>query len=153
MKSTTEADARCIYLDYNGTTPIHPSVVEAMMPYLTTHFGNPSSSHHYGHEPKRAVDQARGALLRLIRPQGCCDETDLSSIIFTGCGTESNNLAIRLALLSSRDRVDENGLLHVVTTNIEHPAITQCLASYEQNEILMPKIIVSYVPVNNEGVV
>ena len=143
---------KCIYLDYNGTTPIYPAVLQAMLPYLTDHFGNPSSSHYYGLEPKRAVDKARRAVLNLIQPKDS-EEDDLSSIVFTGCGTESNNLAIRLALLNSEHMADENGMLHVVTTNIEHPAISQCLASYSQDGGLTPKISVTYVPVNNEGIV
>lgn len=150
------ATNKCIYLDYNGTTPIHPAVVEAMLPYLTEHFGNPSSSHHYGQEPKRAVDRARRSILKLIQPQDAYNDADPSSIVFTGCGTESNNLAIRLALLSSVHKIDERGLLHVVTTNIEHPAITQCLASYLSDDNgghFTPKISVTFVPVDNTGIV
>ena len=154
------ATNKCIYLDYNGTTPIHPAVVEAMLPYLTEHFGNPSSSHHYGQEPKRAVDRARRSVLKLIQPRDAeNDHSNLSSssIVFTGCGTESNNLAIRLALLSSMHKIDERGLLHVVTTNIEHPAISQCLASYSSDDNggghFTPKISVTYVPVDNTGIV
>ncbi|KAL9187911.1 hypothetical protein ACHAXT_006289 [Thalassiosira profunda] len=147
---------RCIYLDYNGTTPVKPEVLSAMLPYLTEHFGNPSSSHHYGQEPKRAVDAARRSLLRLIiHPNDEFDgrDSDPSSIVFTGCGTESNNLAIRLALMSSNHKADEEGLLHVVTTNIEHPAISQCLHMYEAKEGLTPRISTTYVPVNDEGIV
>eukprot|EP00544_Gedaniella_sp_CCMP2646_P009097 CAMPEP_0202497656 /NCGR_PEP_ID=MMETSP1361-20130828/23478_1 /ASSEMBLY_ACC=CAM_ASM_000849 /TAXON_ID=210615 /ORGANISM="Staurosira complex sp., Strain CCMP2646" /LENGTH=87 /DNA_ID=CAMNT_0049129321 /DNA_START=38 /DNA_END=297 /DNA_ORIENTATION=- len=58
-RTKSSDDEDCIYLDYNGTTSIHPRVLEAMMPYLTTHFGNPSSSHHFGKQPKEAVEQAR----------------------------------------------------------------------------------------------
>lgn len=141
----------CIYLDYNGTTPIYPPVLEAMMPYFTDHFGNPSSSHHFGQEPKAAVNKARRSLLNLI--QSVPGEGDLSSIMFTGCGTESNNVAIRSALLSSSThKANEEGLLHVVTTNIEHPAITQCLKSYVDGS-LTPKITVTEVPVDEFGVV
>ncbi|KAL7512979.1 hypothetical protein ACHAXN_011217 [Cyclotella atomus] len=153
------APNKCIYLDYNGTTPIHPSVINAMMPYLTHHFGNPSSSHFYGYEPKRAVHQARLSLLKLIQPRDYTDaDADSSCIVFTGCGTESNNLAIRLALLSSMHKANaQTGLLHVVTTNIEHPAISQCLASYSlennNNGGMTPKITVTHVPVNKEGIV
>jgi cysteine desulfurase len=140
---------RCVYLDYNGTTPVYPSVLEAMMPYFTDHFGNPSSSHHFGSEPKTAVTKARRSLLRLIQSESA---TDPSSIIFTGCGTESNNVAIRLALLSSTHKANKEGLLHVVTTNIEHPAISQCLKSYV-NGGMIPKIAVTEVPVDECGVV
>lgn len=152
MGSNEKSDRKCVYLDYNGTTPIYPPVVTAMLPYLTEHFGNPSSSHHFGQEPKRAVNKARQSLLRLIQHSSDGD-TDTSSIVFTGCGTEANNLAIRLSLLSSQHEADANGLIHVVSTNIEHPAITQCLDSYSAQGGLTPKISVTYVPVNEEGIV
>ena len=150
MSSKGTSD-KCVYLDYNGTTPVYPPVVDAMLPYLTQHFGNPSSSHYFGREPKQAVNKSRQSLLRLI--QNNSDITDPHSIIFTGCGTESNNLAIRLSLLSCQHIADGNGLLHVVSTNIEHPAITQCLSSYSVQGGLAPRISVTYVPVNEEGIV
>lgn len=147
-----------IYLDYNGTTPIYPPVLEAMLPYFTHHFGNPSSSHYFGQEPKRAVKKARQSLLSLIQHYSHCGREEQfsiaeKSIVFTGCGTESNNLAIRLALLSSEGKADENGVLHVISTNIEHPAISQCLNSYLADGTLTPKIEVTYVAVNEEGIV
>ena len=154
---------KCVYLDYNGTTPIYPPVLEAMLPYLTEHFGNPSSSHYYGQAPTVAVRKARLALLKIIQPAMAVlndgggeanNAIDPSSIVFTGCGTESNNMAIRLALLSSLHKADANGILHVITTTVEHPAITQCLLSYSsQDNGLTPNITVSYIPVNNEGIV
>lgn len=140
----------CVYLDYNGTTPVYPPVLEAMLPYLTNHFGNPSSSHYFGSEPKAAVNKARRSLLSLI--QSAPVAADPSSIMFTGCGTESNNVAIRLALLSSTHKANCDGLLHVVTTNIEHPAITQCLNSYISGG-LTPKIEVTEVAVDEFGLV
>mmetsp|Transcript_18284 Transcript_18284/g.29978 ORF Transcript_18284/g.29978 Transcript_18284/m.29978 type:complete len:431 (-) Transcript_18284:856-2148(-) len=139
----------CVYLDYNGTTPVYPPVLETMLPYLTDHFGNPSSSHHFGSEPKSAVNKARRSLLSLIQSVPVAES---SSMMFTGCGTESNNVAIRLALLSSTHKANKDGLLHVVTTNIEHPAITQCLNSYISGS-LTPKITVTEVPVDEFGVV
>lgn len=146
---------KCVYLDYNGTTPIYPPVLDAMLPYLTYHFGNPSSSHHFGQQPKRAINQARLALLRLIQQRSESDGVpDPSSIVFTGCGTESNNLAIRLSLLSAQHKFEKDSeLLHVVSTNIEHPAISQCLDSYTQGGSLTPKISITYVPVDEKGVV
>jgi len=153
MGSNEKNNKKCVYLDYNGTTPIYPPVVESMLPYLTEHFGNPSSSHHFGQEPKRAVNQARQSVLRLIQQTSSDGGTDKSSIVFTGCGTEANNLAIRLSLLSSQHKADDNGLIHVVSTNIEHPAITQCLDSYSAQGGLSPRISVTYVPVNDEGIV
>lgn len=151
---------KCVYLDYNGTTPIYPPVLEAMLPYLTEHFGNPSSSHYYGQAPKVAVTKARLSLLKVIQPGmtvnvGGANAIDPSSIVFTGCGTESNNMAIRMALLSSVHKANANGILHVITTTVEHVAVTQCLMSYSSQESsgLKPNISVSYIPVNDTGIV
>ena len=105
-------DERPIYLDYNATTPVLPEVVDAMLPYLREHFGNPSSSHVYGRRAQAAVDRARQQVARLI---GC----DASEIIFTSGGTEANNLAIRGVTEARDDR------RNVVTTVIEHPATAQ----------------------------
>ena len=102
-----------IYLDHNATTPIAPEVAEAMWPYLTTHFGNPSSDHPFGRAAKAAVDTAREQVAALIGAHP--DE-----IVFTSGGTESNNLAIRgTAATLPADR------RHVVTSTVEHPATVQ----------------------------
>lgn len=101
-----------IYLDFNATTPVAPEVFEAMAPYLTRHFGNPSSGHVYGRRAREAVAQARAQVADLIgaRPE---------EIIFTACGTEANNLAIRgLATAAGRPG-------HILTSTIEHPATEQ----------------------------
>ena len=137
---SSDESTDCIYLDYNGTTPIHPRVLESMLPYLTLHFGNPSSSHQYGAQPKLAIQKARQSLLNLI---GRADEPP-SSIWFTGCGTESDNLAIHLALQASPASPQKR---HVVTTNVEHPAIAECLKALEQDGT----ITVTYVPVQSDG--
>jgi cysteine desulfurase len=102
-----------IYLDHNATTPIAPEVAAAMWPYLTTHFGNPSSDHPFGRAARAAVDTAREQVAALIGAHP--DE-----IVFTSGGTESNNLAIRgtAATLSA-------GRRHVVTSTVEHPATVQ----------------------------
>ena len=97
-----------IYLDHNATTPLLPEVVEAMIPFLRDHFGNPSSSHPYGRRAHDAVETARGQVATLIG--GEPDE-----IVFTSGGTEANNLAIRGVTSASRGR-------HVLTSTIEHPA-------------------------------
>src|SRR5262249_21432217 len=80
-----------IYLDYNATTPLDPAVVDAMLPYLREHFGNPSSSHVYGKLAHDAVERARSAVASLI---GAAAE----EIIFTGGGTEASNHAIKGAV-------------------------------------------------------
>jgi cysteine desulfurase len=113
-------DERPIYLDYNATTPVLPEVVDAMLPYLREHFGNPSSSHVYGRRAQSAVDRARQQVAGLI---GC----DASEIIFTSGGTEANNLAIRGVTEAREDRRT------VVTTVIEHPATAQPCAWLERH--------------------
>ena len=77
-----------IYLDYNATTPIDPAVLDAIMPYLREHFGNPSSTHSYGRKTHEAVDKARGQVAELLRAQA--DE-----IVFTSGGSEASNQAIK----------------------------------------------------------
>jgi cysteine desulfurase len=99
-----------IYLDHNATTPILPEVVDAMLPYLREHFGNPSSGHAFGLAAREAVAKARGQVATLL---GC----DAEEIVFTSGGTESNNLAIR-GVTEARPE-----LRHVVTSSIEHPAV------------------------------
>ena len=76
-----------IYLDYNATTPVDPIIIEAMLPFLKQHFGNPSSSHQYGKVTKEAVDVARQQVAKLLG-------ADSSEIVFTSGGSESNNHAI-----------------------------------------------------------
>ena len=99
-----------IYLDYNATTPVEAEVVEAMLPWFTDKFGNPSSSHNYGRIAKQAVEQGRSQVAALI---GCASE----EIVFTSGGTESNNLAIFGTVEAARQ--DRRG---IVTSVVEHPA-------------------------------
>jgi cysteine desulfurase len=98
-----------IYLDHNATTPLVPEVVDAMLPYLREHFGNPSSGHVYGRRAREAVERARGQVAALL---GCAPE----EVCFTSGGTEANNLAIRGVAEARPER------RHVVTSVIEHPA-------------------------------
>lgn len=98
-----------IYLDHNATTPVLPEVVDAMLPFLRQHFGNPSSQHVYGQRAQAAVERARQQVAALL---GC----DANEIIFTSGGTEANNLAIRGVAEARDDR------RHIVTSVIEHPA-------------------------------
>ena len=84
-----------IYLDYNATTPADPRVVEAMLPYLTTHFGNPSSGHRHAGQPRRALATARQQVARLIG--AAADE-----IVFTGSGSEADTLAIHGTVMAHR---------------------------------------------------
>ncbi|AGA33340.1 Cysteine desulfurase [Thioalkalivibrio nitratireducens DSM 14787] len=102
---------RPIYLDYNATTPIAPEVFEAMAPFLTDHFGNPSSSHPYGKRAAEAVARARGEVAALLGA-----ETD--EIVFAGCATEANNLALRGVARALRGKGR-----HLVTSAVEHPSV------------------------------
>lgn len=112
---------RCIYLDFNATTPISPIVLEAMQPFLTEHFGNPSSQHALGKACAHAVEAAREQVARLLG--ATADE-----IIFTSGGTESNNLAIR-GVAQRR----KHG--HVITSAIEHPAVSEPVAHLRNFEV------------------
>jgi len=103
-----------IYLDSNSTTPIEPAVLDAMLPYLREHFGNPSSAHALGHTAHDAVNKARVQVASLI---GAAPD----EIVFTSGGTEASNMAIRGAAAVSGRRT-------IVTTNIEHPATDACCA-------------------------
>ena len=102
-----------IYLDYNGTTPHAPQVIDAMRPFLETEFGNPSSSHWYGIKPRQAVQKARGQVAALLN---CLP----GEVIFTSGGTESNNHAIKGIARALADRGR-----HIITSTIEHPAVLQ----------------------------
>lgn len=98
-----------IYLDNNATTAIDPAVVEAMLPYLTHHYGNPSSSYSFGKKTAAAVETARDQVAALLG-------ADPREIVFTSCGTESDNTAIASALTTTGQR-------HLVTTSVEHSAV------------------------------
>ena len=102
-----------IYLDYNATTPVAPSVLEAMQPYYSEHFGNPSSSHVLGRAAAEAIEDARGKVAGMI---GCGPE----EIYFTAGGTEANNLAIKGTMFQSGTSLGG----HLIISSIEHPATT-----------------------------
>jgi cysteine desulfurase len=102
---------RPIYLDYNATTPLAPEVLTAMLPFLQTEFGNPSSSHAYGLTAHDGVEQARSQVADLI---GCKPD----EIVFTGAGSEANNLAIKGVAFARRHQGDQ-----LITSAVEHPAV------------------------------
>ncbi len=104
-------DADLIYLDHAATTPVHPAVLEAMLPYFVQQYGNPSSVYSIARESRRVLDAARDSVADAL---GCRS----AEIIFTSCGTESDNLALKGAALANRARGE-----HVVTTTVEHHAI------------------------------
>ncbi|MBN1827364.1 MAG: selenide, water dikinase SelD [Candidatus Eisenbacteria bacterium] len=119
-----------IYLDYNATTPIAPEAADAMIPYIREHFGNPSSGHPFGALAKRAVEQARADVAALLG-------ADPGEIVFTGGGTESNNLALLGGALARRDRGR-----HVITSTIEHPAVTEVCAELEKRGFRVTRLAV-----------
>lgn len=127
---------RPIYLDYNATTPIAPEVIDAMLPYLREHFGNPSSSHAYGQAARDAIERSRGQVAALIGAQPV-------EILFTGSASEANNLAIigvARALLG-RGR-------HLVTSAVEHPSVAAPMAWLRDQGWEL-----SVLPVDREGLV
>lgn len=99
-----------VYLDNNATTQVAPEVIEAMMPFFRDMWGNPSSMHHFGGQVKKYIDIAREQVAAMIG-------ADPSEIVFTSCGTESNNTAIRGAAEASGRKIK------IVTTRVEHPAV------------------------------
>jgi cysteine desulfurase len=101
-----------IYLDFGATTPVHSAVLDAMLPFFGSLFGNPSSAHPYGFRLRAAIDTARGQLATLIGAEP--DE-----IVFTSCGSESNNLALK-GLAFGRPGARN----HIVISAVEHPAVT-----------------------------
>ncbi|MBD2777801.1 cysteine desulfurase NifS [Iningainema tapete] len=123
----------CIYLDNNATTKVDPQVVEAMMPYLTDYYGNPSSMHTFGGQVASSMKVAREQVASLLG----ADETEL---IFTSGGTEGDNAAIRSALLAQPEK------RHIITTQVEHPAVLNVCKQLESQGYS-----VTYLGVNRQG--
>lgn len=100
-----------IYLDHNASTPVAPEAIKAMRPFLTEHYGNPSSNHWAGIPAKDAVEKARKQVAELL---GC----DPSEILFTSGGSEANNHALKGVFFANKEKGN-----HIITTAVEHPAI------------------------------
>jgi cysteine desulfurase len=100
-----------IYMDYNATTPVHPEVLEAFLPFYRESFGNPSSIHWAGRRVKAAVEEARETVAAFL---GC----QPVEVVFTSSGTEADNMAIKGVVSAARGKGD-----HVITTRVEHPAV------------------------------
>ncbi|GAA4410343.1 cysteine desulfurase family protein [Fodinibacter luteus] len=127
---------RPVYLDHNATTPIDPAVVEAMTPYLTREFGNPSSSHTYGAAAHVGLEEARRQVAGLVcAPAG--------AVVFTGSGTEADALAIRGAVLAA----PPGRRRHVITQGTEHPAVLAACRELED----LHGVDVTYLGVDQNG--
>src|SRR3990172_1651840 len=127
---------RLVYMDHSATTPVDPAVAEAMAPYFSEKFGNPSSLYTIGREARRAIEEARQKVADLI---GAKKE----EIIFTGSGTESDNLAIKGLAYKNRKKGD-----HIITSSIEHHAVLHTCKYLEAQGFR-----VTYLPVSNQGLV
>jgi cysteine desulfurase len=124
---------KVIYVDNNATTMVAPEVLDAMLPYFSTYYGNPSSMHSFGGEVAAKISTARENIARLIGAQP--DE-----IIFTSCGTESDSTAIRAAIESYPDKK------HIVTSRVEHPAVKNLYEALSKKGYRT-----TFVPVDNRG--
>ena len=122
-----------IYLDNNATTPVAPEVLEEMFPYLKEFYGNPSSMHTFGGQLHRKIEEARYKVAQLIG-------AETEEIIFTSCGTESDNTAIMSAVESLPNK------RHIITTRIEHPAVLNFC-----KHLARKGFRVTFLPVNNYG--
>jgi cysteine desulfurase len=109
--------SRQVYLDHNASTPVHPEVVEAMLPYFSERFGNPSSVHGFGREAREGLETARDQVAHFLR-------VGKEEIVFTSGGTESDNMAVKGVALA-------RGRGHIITTKIEHHAVLRAVQTLE----------------------
>jgi cysteine desulfurase len=126
-----------IYLDHNATTPLDPAVADRMAQALRDIWGNASSVHHFGQQAKAALDEARGSVSALL-------SADPSEIIFTGSGTESDNLAIR----GTAEALEASGRKHLITCGIEHEAVLNTMKAMARRGWR-----VTTLPVDTSGIV
>lgn len=124
-----------VYLDHSATTPLSPQALKAMQPYLKEIYGNPSSIHTFGQEAKKGLEDAREKISRLL------NASKPEEIIFTGCGSESNNLAVKGVA-----RTNCNKGRHIITSQIEHHAILYPCQFLEKQGFE-----VTYLPVDSDG--
>ncbi len=125
-----------IYLDYAATTPTHPEVAKAMLPYFTDVFGNPSGIYSYGQEAKGAIEEARVKVADLIGAQN-------QEIVFTSGGTEADNFALKGVAFANRNKGN-----HIITSSIEHHAVIETCKFLERSGFK-----VTYLPVDACGLV
>src|SRR2546423_13729444 len=126
-----------VYLDNAATTPVDPRVFEAMRPYWLEDWGNPSSVYGVGRRARRALDNARDRIAQVLNCRA-------NEIIFTGCGSESDNLAIKGSALALKE---QRGWNHIVTSRVEHHAVLHACEWLEQH----PRFEVTYVGVGALG--
>ena len=127
---------KTIYFDHAATTYVDPRVAKEMMPYFSEIYGNPSSLYHKGREANKALEAARAKVAKIL---DCQNE----EIIFTGSGTESDNMAIIGTAHANKDQGN-----HIITTAIEHPAVLETCKRLEKEGFR-----VTYLPVNEDGLV
>ena len=125
-----------IYLDNSATTPIKSEVLQEMMPYLTTEYGNASSLYSVGRSAKRAIEKARNRVAELLN----CNHNE---IYFTGGGSESDNIALKGFVYANKEKGN-----HIITSKIEHPAILETCKTLERQGFE-----VSYINVNENGII
>jgi len=125
-----------IYLDYAATTPTHPEVLKAMLPYFTDAFGNPSSIHSLGQEARDAIEKVRNQVAALIGAKS-------EEIVFTGSGTEADNFALKGVALANQGKGN-----HIITSSIEHHAVLETCKFLEKQGFS-----VTYLPVDGYGMV
>lgn len=127
------------YFDYAATTPVDERVLKAMVPYFREDFGNPSSIHHHGQKAEAAVETAREKVARILN---CAPE----ELIFTGCGSESDNLALRGVALAARH---QRGACHILLSPVEHHAVSHTARKLVEIE----GFELEYLPVDRYGLV
>jgi cysteine desulfurase len=126
-----------VYFDYNATTPVAPEVAEAVVRVTRDTFGNASSVHHFGQQAKAAIDEARSAVASLIN-------ADPSEVVFTGGGTEADNLAVR----GTADALEPTGRTHLIASAIEHEAVLNTLRALARRGWRT-----TFLPVDESGIV
>lgn len=129
----TMSEQTVYYFDNNATTRIAPEVVDAMLPFLREFWGNPSSAYHFGHDVAKNVEDARSKVAALIN-------ADTREVVFTSCGTESNNSAIHSALVTSPEK------RHVLTTSVEHSANLKFCGFLQKQGYA-----ITFIPVESDG--
>ena len=126
-----------IYLDHGATTPVDRRVVQAMLPYWTEVYGNPASMHHFGRQAERGLQRARRTIAELLNAEP-------QEVIFTGCGSESDNLALRGVMWAARAAGRSN---HLITSAIEHKAVLETARQLQQQS----GFEVTVLPVDDNG--